>query len=559
MSFPTQMQQSGHTVTEVHHAHRPSDASSIKTANLPIPGSDIGTRKSSAATTSTVTPVTTVSHFSTRRPVRGTGPIPRPGSSGSLAADDLMRSLKRGESSGQYSNGSSDSPGNSRWGSMISGFWSGRRRDSTATTDYSHSAEGVEIHDPYYKGDISPNKGKLAKMVKEVTSRTTETKSKENDAGRKKSEAGSIGTAKDDSERPLDETPEPVDRVAQRIPDPSGAFESPVKTSINDDGVIDIDVPLPEYLSFETAVSSPSSSGYLSTVGFSNGLEGFEHYARCGPDTETALNVGGWLQRYHPDFALQAVPNQENLIEEIKSAMRAEPTPLILPNPDNTPSDRWIDIGSTIVADTINFTIKRIRYQRFIKVKSQSEQSIPSLAGSFETTTSRYGNPYSSAQLTPAFEIQETCTKDRFIEDSVISMDETLIDAVERIMAQSGQSSVSKTSSACSSRSASRPGDGSRERSDSDAAFGTSPHRHSHATLQATPAIATHRLEIPRNECKKMVLGALEEIVREVAESRKEHSGSGSTDGEHAISGERPESFLREGIRTWLANVEAME
>ncbi|KAH8808763.1 folliculin-interacting protein N-terminus-domain-containing protein [Xylogone sp. PMI_703] len=557
MSFPAQMQQSSHTVTETRHAHRPSDAS-IKTANLPIPGSDMVTRKSSAATTSTVTPVTTVSHFSTRRPIRGTGPIPRPGSSGSLAADDLMRSLKRSESTGHHSNGSSDSHSNSRWGSMISGFWSGRRRDSTATTDYSPSIEGVEIHDPYYKGEIT-GRGKLAKMVKEVANSKTETtKAKESDAGRKKSESGSTGTAKVDLERPADETPEPVGRVIQRIPDPSGAFESPVKTSINDDGVIDIDVPLPEYLSFETAVSSPSSSGYLSTVGFTNGLEGFEHYSRCGPETETALNVAGWLQRFHPDFALQAVPVQENLLEEIKASMRAEPTPIILPTSDNAPPDRWVDICSTIIADTTNFTIKHLRYQRFIKAKSQSEQSIPSLAGSFETTASRYGNPYSYAQLTPALDIEEATAEDRFIDDVVISMDETLIDAVERIMAQSGQSSVSKTSSACSSRSASRPA-GSRDRSDSDAAFGTSSHRNSHSTLQATPAIATHRLEVPRNECKKMVLGALEEIVREVAESRKEHGGNAGRNGETLLSDERPESLLREGIRAWLANIEAME
>lgn len=557
MSFPTQIQQS-HPAMEFHHAHRPSDASSMKTANLPIPGSEGVTRKSSAATTSTITPVTTVSHFSTRRQFRGSGSSHRPGSSGSVATDDLLRSLKRGESTGHQSNASSDSQSNSRWGSMISGFWSGRRRDSTATTDYSPSIDGVEIYDPHYKGDISPPKGKLAKMVKEVAASKGEVpRLSEPETERKKSEADSIATAKADSERHSEEAPT-TPNLPQRIPDPSGAFESPVKTSITDDGVIDIDVPLPEYLSFDTAISSPSSSGYLSTVGFSNGLEGFEHYARCSTDTETTLNVAGWLQRYHPDFALQAVPVQEDLIEEIKASMRAEPTPVFLPHPDHSPSDRWIDISSAIVADTTTFTIKRIRYQRYIKPKTLSEQAIHSLATSFETTTSRYGNPYTTAQLTPGLETHDSSTKDRFIEDAVISMDETLIEAVERIMAQSGQSSVSKTSSACSSRSASRPGDAPRDRSDSDAAFRNGANGHSHATLRATPIVAGHRLEVPRNECKKMVLGALEEIVREVAESRKDHSGSSSRIGD-LMSDDRRESFLREGIRSWLANVEAME
>src|SRR5205085_2215302 len=100
--------------------------------------------------------------------------------------------------------------------------------------------------------------------------------------------------------------------------DPSGAYESPVKTSINeDDGIIDIDVPLPEYLSYDTAVSSPSSSGYLSTPGLGNGLEGFEHFSRSGGEQDTTMNVGGWLPRFHPDFSLQAIPGQDDLLEEV--------------------------------------------------------------------------------------------------------------------------------------------------------------------------------------------------------------------------------------------------
>jgi hypothetical protein len=272
---------------------------------------------------------------------------------------------------------------------------------------------------------------------------------------------------------------------------------------------------------------------------------------------ETTLNVAGWLQRYHPDFALQAIPAQEDVLEEIKASMKAEPTPVFAPNSDHSPSDRWVDISTAIIADTTTFTIKRIRYQRYIKSKTFSEQAIHSLATSFETTTSRYGNPYTTAQLTPGLEPQDNTTiKDRFLVDAVISMDETLIDAVERIMARSGQSSVSQNSSACSSRSASRPGDDSRDRSDSDAALGLGSNGHSHTTLRATPLVAAHRLEVPRNECKKMVLGALEEIVREVAESRKDHVGSKIDD---ILSGSRHESFLREGIRSWLTTVEAME
>ena len=519
---------------EIHHDRRTSDATSIKTANLPIPGSDLNTRKSSAATTSTATPVTTMPHFSTRRPVRGTGPVPRPGSSGSLATDDLLRSLKRGDSTGQYSTASTDSQGpNSRWGSMISGFWGSRRRDPTASTSVEPpSMDELDIRDPHYKTSSPLKKGKLAEMVDEVTKDSVQKTKEQQEREMRKSESGSASTARPEDEQGED-IPEQIIHVAERVADPSGAFESPVKTSINhDDGVIDIDVPLPDFLSFETAVSSPSSSGYLSTPGLGNGMESFENYSRSGPDVETTMNVGGWLPRYHPDFALQAIPVQSDILEEVKASMRAEPTPIIASNtplPEGSRPDRWVDISSAVIADTTNFTIRHIRYRRLIKHK-EVPSATPSIPHSFD---SRYGNVYAPSQLTPSTDICDSYVEEEFLEEPIISMDETLIEAVERIIAQSGRES--KTTSACSSRSASRAR-GSRERSNS------------HNRTIETPE---HKLEVPRNECKKMVLSALEEIVREVAESRREG-------GDAEVDMER-ESFLREGVRSWLSNVETGE
>ena len=147
-------------------------------------------------------------------------------------------------------------------------------------------------------------------MVDEVTKDSVQKTKEQQEREMRKSESGSASTARPEDEQGED-IPEQIIHVAERVADPSGAFESPVKTSINhDDGVIDIDVPLPDFLSFETAVSSPSSSGYLSTPGLGNGMESFENYSRSGPDVETTMNVGGWLPRYHPDFALQAIPVQ---------------------------------------------------------------------------------------------------------------------------------------------------------------------------------------------------------------------------------------------------------
>lgn len=532
MSFPVQVTNGvpSHLPVDIHHDRRTSEVASIKTANLPIPGSDIGTRKSSTATTSTVAPVTSMPHFSTRRGVRGTGPEPRPGSSGSLATDDLLRlSLKRGDSSGLLSTNSSESQSqNSRWGSMISGFWGTKRQDSTGATEVeSVPGDGLGMSGSFQKEAGVMEGGKLAKMVKEASSMHL-TANGQLDREMRKSESGSSKTARP-GEEGVDEVSEQIVHAARRIPDPSGAYESPVKTSINeDDGVIDIDVSMPEYLSFDTAVSSPSSSGYLSTPGLGNGLDGFEHYSRTAPEPDTTTNAGGWLPRYHPDFALQAIPVQDGLLEEVKASMRDEPTPTFstTPLPDNGRSDRWVDVSSAIIADTTNFSIKRICYRRLVKPKEFLTPSGPPMVDS------RYGNVYSAAQLTPAVDAYESHIEERFVEEPIISMDETLIQAVERIIAQSGQASME--SSVCSSRSTSRKR-GNRDRSNSDAKL---------------PAASDHKLEVPRNECRKMVLGALEEIVKEVEESRR--------DGDDAER-EKTESFLREGVRSWLVNVETME
>jgi hypothetical protein len=536
MSFPTQAPHG--TGLEIHHHdRRTSDAASVKTANLPIPGSDIGTRKSSAATTSTITPVTTMPHFSTRRSVRGTGPAPSPGSSGSLATEDLIRSLKRDDSTGQYSNGSTDSHGQgSRWGSMISGFWGSSKRRGSTTATSPPTVEGPGINDTRYKGR---NRNKVREMVDEASC-ICYAKSTKIDQEVRESDSGSAETARPESDAAGDEVTEQTVHFHERTPDPSGAYESPVKTSIKD-GIIDIDVPLPEYLSFETAVSSPSSSGYsFSTPGFGNGMEGFEHYSRAGRDSDTTMNVGGWLPRYNPDFVLQATPLQPDLLQEIKDSMRNEPTPVIFStqHPDSTHEGCWVDISSAIVADTTNFSIKHIRYRRLIKPTSV-EQIAPSNTQNLE---SKYGDVYSTALLTPSLDVHDGEIEECFIEKSIISMDETLIEAVERIMAHSGAGS--KGSSVSSSRSTSRKGGvEDRDRSDSELREVTVPEP---------------KLEVPRNECKKTVLGALEEIVRSVIESREREENEHMTSADRELVREK-ESFLREGVRTWLEAVEGCE
>jgi hypothetical protein len=322
-----------------------------------------------------------------------------------------------------------------------------------------------------------------------------------------------------------------------RIVHPEGAYESVVKTSINEeDGVIDIDVPLPDFFtsSFGSTMSSPSSSGYLSTQGFGPGLEGFEHYSRSGPDADASINVGGWLPRYHPDFVLQAIPAQESLEEEVKASMSAELTPSLGPSIPGEVS-RWVDICSTVIADATNFTIKRIRYRRHVMIRVARDHRN---SGTFADARSHslYGNPYIAASQLDRLQIIE----EDFVTDPVISMEEALIDAVERMISYSG----SKPGSSSSSRSASRH----RGREGSDSTEKGAPH---HVVEEPLKVVEGH-LEVPRVDCKKMILGVLEEIARQVAELRQDDSTAPS-EGNEMVG---RESFLREGVRTWLASVE---
>ncbi|KAI0128142.1 folliculin-interacting protein N-terminus-domain-containing protein [Hypoxylon sp. NC0597] len=495
----------------------------IKPANLPIAGNDFATRKSSAATANTVVPDSAIPHFSVQRSGGGRA---RPGSSNSFAADDLKRSLKRGDSIGHASHGSTDSRQSSRWGSVISTLWSARRRDSTATT--SQTLDIPLNRDSPLASPTQTTAGgrdKLSEMVREAQFPNMPVGP----------QAGSDPAALQQPDTPRRLEGKQFEPQA-RTPDPLGAYESPVKTSINnDDGVIDVDVQFPDYLtSFETAVSSPSSSGYLSTPGLGSGLDGFEQFSRLAIDGDVPLNVAGWLKKYHPDFTLQAIPPQKNLVDEVRESLAAEPTPVVHLNsmPEEWPTEHWVDVSTAIIADTTNFTIKRLRYRRLVKPKVPVDRNITS-----------YLTPYGSYMMTPALSPYEQPIKDKIEEEDLFNFDEALIDAVERVIAQS--SDVSKGSSTTSSRSVSKR----RGRRDSEV---------SEMTEQEAPTCQIDFHEVPRAECKTVVLTALSEIVQEVVDQRERENRDPSPTTPYEVNREK-ESPLRAAVRTWLENVEVTD
>ncbi|KAI0478619.1 folliculin-interacting protein N-terminus-domain-containing protein [Xylariaceae sp. FL0804] len=519
-SFSIQSQATTRSTTGIpeHLAHLSIDerrsSEMFRPANLPLAGSDRHTRKSSAATMNTVTPDAAVPHFSTVHR-HSTHRSLRPESSGSIAADDLKRSLKRVDSLGHTSHGSTDSR-SSRWGSVISGLWSiPKRRDSTTTASLDvPESQDSPLASPTVTSPtkaMAAKKGKLAAVVQEVQGQSTPAR-------------GHFGQGDTPGDEP--NTPRRMDVKQSRIPDPSGAYESPVKTSINDDdGVIDVD----------TAVSSPSSSGYLSTPGLGS------------VDGDMPLNVAGWLERYHPDFTLQAIPPRKHLLDQI-----------LHPNTFATewPVEQWVDVSSAIVADTTTFTIRRLKYRRLVK---------PRLMMS-ERTPGSHLSPHGAALMTPSISPYEQPIEEKFEEEDLVTLDDALIDAIERVIAQS--SDASKVTSASSSRSVSKRRE---QRRGSVASEPQPPPPEEQQQQQQIDPSDLRRLdfqEVPRAECKTVVLSALEGIVQEVVDQRDREGGGGGGGGgdagHHAdhrnvatyeLSREK-ESALRGAIRNWLETVE---
>ncbi|POS81240.1 hypothetical protein DHEL01_v200340 [Diaporthe helianthi] len=530
-----------HLSMDGQHGRRASDAASIRT-NLPLHGSDTDSRKASAATTATVTQEysTTVPHFATQNSESQANGNP----DSSMAADDLKRSLKRGDSMA-----SSDTQTSSRW-SVISGLWNTRRRQSSLSTAPQRDSPGSRDSMPVSpRKPVSDRRNSLAKMVEEAAALDPMSQAKTRNSP---IDRGSDPPQTPDAEQgPGQRSRAPI--PMERKPDPSGAFESPVKTTINpEDGVIDVDVPFPDFIaSFETAVSSPSSSGYLSAPGLS-GLELFEQACRVAFDGDVPMNVAGWLQKYHPDFILQAIPPQNDLVEQVKASLRAEPTPYPASLADGN-EEKWVDVSSALIADSTDFSIRRIRYRRLIKPRSGAERTTPLLSSSVNTM--------SSTNMTPLISPYEQHLQEDFVEEPIVTLDDTLIEAVERVIAHG--SDISKASSQCSSRSTSKRRESFADLLVAAAASTTVSNTvglgapEVELTQSTQPRKGTPQQgEVPRGECKTVVLSALENIARDVTQKKSDRQelGRASSGGPR---GREKESVLREAVRSWVEGVEA--
>ncbi|KMU80749.1 hypothetical protein CISG_08692 [Coccidioides immitis RMSCC 3703] len=534
---------------------RDSDVRSVKTASLPIPANSMSMRKSSTAIAAPAVPgtATPVPHFASQRGPRQRGTTAGQSENVSAASANLMQTLRRSESSNAGSTGS-DYPTPSRWGSLLSNFWSSRETSSTAKTDAPPSLRRDETD-----SSISPSQtanspvSTLVKMAGET----------DNDS------SGNIGSG-DNSDLPGTSIPhtDSTEVTTELSPEEQDICDetpaSPVKLCVEaSDGVVDVEVPLPGFLSLSSSNDSTMASPRKTRTSITSidGGASFQTDNYPCPTTQRDyerlnLNVAGWLSRYHEDFVLQAVRPYPTLEADVRRSMSAEPTPTHLLATMTTVlnasgcSEKWVDICSTLIADTTSSTVKRLRLRRKISsTKSGSGPLSPTITSSGRKTS--FSAPSSASDPGMSSPIETRFIEEEFIEEPVMDLDGTLVDAVERVLAQSGPPSANHSRTASPNRGRrGRPGPsqlGDRQ------------------THDASNTSEVPTFEVPRNECRRMVLGALEEVVRSVAaEYRREESSTkldnadikGSSRTARKGIGTIADNTLREGIRRWLMDIE---
>ena len=531
---------------------KPSDNRSIRTtANLPIPNIDLSTRKSSAGTTSTVTPMPTtpVAHFSSgSNKAVGNFPfdVPAEGTD-SIASADLARHLRRNSNGSTVGNGGSN-VASTKWGSLlsgVSGFWSTRGDSSGSTSGFTlpsitSSAEGHQLG-PQSIPDIRNPRSKLEQMADEVST--------------------SEEFIKSSRMLPLQGRSPDVDIQGQD----ARITTTPLRLKVDEnEGVIDVDVGLPGFLSssLESSIGSPPPRAPRHTPSLTS-LDGFgsthtsASYRNMLPYAESRKlpNVAGFLERYHQDFALQAVRPYAEIEAEIKASMSAEPTPFaavaLSPSDSSHPDTHWAFVCSTLIADVRTFSVKRLNLRRKItsmttaidEARSVSRPDTPDAGAS---SPSKLTKPTKRSSCEPS-------PDEVFTSELVVDLDTTLTDAIERILVRGNGCASPPSSTARASHA--------RNASNTTAATTATIAASTSAIGSVKDTLLSTYECYPQDECRKLVISALEDVVRSVNDDLNEdHRGRDIYPPTHAEPSSRrekvEENALRGGVRQWLISVE---
>jgi len=432
-------------------------------------------------------------------------------SSESLATADLSKVLHKTGSSHRRTSSVS-----SKWGSLVSGIseiWSNKPStsgDRGSVTTMSQDASPIVRHSRVPSSAIAVVRGhSLQMMVDELEQKKTVVPKLEPYA----------------HERDHSSSPIKASRIAA----------APPRLHVdNQDGVVDVELDLPGFLS----VSSSTALRHQSTKSYSK----LASFNRDGSDSVCSLrsivskakkrsgdqhvNVAGYLKRHHEDFVLHAVRPYRELMEDIRRSMKSEPTPreVIEQVLQEAPHISWVTVCTTLVADTKPFTIQRLTLRRQYEVKS------PDSAGSQSKGLA------TSSNLAAVILLAEEIT-----DESVMEFDTTLADAMEKalnigVVGPSRPHGASRTHSRNVSLSSARGIPTAYSASQPDVHTDPSP---------------------DKIDQRNLVVGALEDIVKSVNDDLNNKSQHRMQSTETSVAdGARQESALREGVKRWMRNVE---
>ena len=476
---------------------RVSDARSIRGASLAIPTGGKSVRKASISTVIADSAIP-VPHF-TSLEYTSSPSTQRPGSSGSLASIALNQSLRRSDSTG-LSNASGSA---GRFGSMVSGFWSLRHESSTDESDAFASSQEV-VPDSRGRQGSTKSTRKLDKMIEEVQKYPQGESYNQGNTNQNRWRSVRIPHTPDQPQDPRSEGALDNRSIAE-VPK---LKRLPLKIAVNEEnGTVDIEMPPTN--SFTSSLASSFASYHLHKSASNSFHDHFTPYGRpMTPDSPRsssgpAVEVAGWLKKYHPDFTLQAVRPYEGLEDDVQRSLDETAQAVLTGQQDTShlpPDGRWVDVATILIADTTAFSIRRLHLRQRRRLPLSTPTSHSLLDSPIETSSSY---------------------------QTLMDMDPILVDAIERVLAQSGRSS----------RAHSRA---------------PSPVRSEHRSENRPGSIAEGPgLEIPNGECRRTILGALEEVVRIVQ--------GGTEDGvteKRGKDGVGADNTLREGIRRCLGGEE---
>jgi hypothetical protein len=523
-----------------------SDVRSIRTTPmLPIPTNDLSLRKSSAGTTSTITPDvnTPVALFSSGSSKTDSYFPPRLDVStpDSVASANLARHLQR-PSGSMNGLGSEQSTASTKWGSLlsgVSGFWSNKQNTSSTNETLKTSSAPQNVKFQATDRTIMHNKprspNKLEDMVNEV---------------------GQDRDLPDNQRRPSESEDFCLSPDLQGLPKHKAP---PMRMKVDEnDGVVDIDIHLPSFLSSspDSGLASPQpriarhTPSLTSLDGFASMQSSTSNANRLAQHDSTGqTNVAGYLRRYHQDFSLQALKHYPEVEDEIKASMRAELTPIHAPicPPPSGSNGLWVDVCTTLIADVRLFLIKRLSLKRKISA------TIP------QTTSSADSNGTSNPLSTAPLKFMETTAQKSLVflpeevitTETVMDLDTILTDAIERILNRSSTQSSRQPS----------PTRQGHSRTASSSTASTVQTQLQPSTAARVKDTFPPAVDLPSQESRRMVVSALEEVVKSVNEDLNginiPNDKRSQCEGQRQAKQE--ENALREGVKRWLISVEHTE